>query len=393
MSLQPKVLVVMPLAHQRGGAEMALSHLVQHAKETGIEWIIAFLEDGPAVEQYRHQGLQTHVVEAGRMREPGKMIGCVRTLASLAKSLGVACLFSWMTKAHLYAAPAAKLAGVPAVWFQHQTPMSGSMLDRAATLLPASLILACSSDVARLQQERLKPRRSVSVVYPGVDLARFDPDTLPAPLQIRRMLGIPENGPLIGMVARLQRWKGVHVLIEAIPSILQSEPNARCVIVGGEHDLEPDYASSLRSRIDELGLAGRIILAGLQQNVPEWMQAMDVVVHASDREPFGMVIVEAMALGKPVVAAASGGPLEIITDGVDGMLSPWNDAPALAQKIVALLHDPERLVCNRRARQGAGAGLFDGAVCRMRGRRRAGRLGPNDFGRRFAARCRRAWSR
>ena len=71
-------------------------------------------------------------------------------------------------------------------------------------------------------------------------------------------------------------------------------------------------------------------MAGKQTNVPDWMMAMDIVIHASDREPFGIVIVEAMALGKPVIASIPGGPEEIVTDGEDGLLVRSGDAGALA---------------------------------------------------------------
>ena len=67
---------------------------------------------------------------------------------------------------------------------------------------------------------------------------------------------------------------------------------------------------------------------------------MDIIVHASDREPFGIVVIEAMALGKPVVAGAAGGPAEVITPGVDGLLAPFGDAPALAQALLRYLDDP-----------------------------------------------------
>ena len=82
-------------------------------------------------------------------------------------------------------------------------------------------------------------------------------------------------------------------------------------------------------------------LAGPQPDVAEWMQAMDVVVHASDREPFGIVILEAMALGKPVVAGAEGGPREIVSDGVNGLLAPFGDSDALAGAILRYLGDPD----------------------------------------------------
>jgi glycosyltransferase involved in cell wall biosynthesis len=112
------------------------------------------------------------------------------------------------------------------------------------------------------------------------------------------------------------------------------------VIVGGAHDLEPDYERYLRQAIADLGLRDHVTLAGLQRNVPQWMAAMDVVVHASDREPFGIVIIEAMALAKPVVATNAAGPTEIITPNVSGQLTAYGDAAALAAAILRYLDNP-----------------------------------------------------
>ena len=184
------------------------------------------------------------------------------------------------------------------------------------------------------------PRRPLRVVHPGVELERFAPDRLPAPPDARRRLGLPLSGPLIGIVGRLQRWKGMHVLVEALPDLLRAHPDAHAVLVGGDHALEPEYPAFLTGRIAALGLEDRVTRAGLQHNIPEWMQAMDVIVHASDREPFGIVVLEAMALGKPVVAGDAAGPTEIITDGVDGLLSPYGDAPTLARAVGRYLDDP-----------------------------------------------------
>ena len=98
-------------------------------------------------------------------------------------------------------------------------------------------------------------------------------------------------------------------------------------------------------------LENAVRFAGFQSNVPEWMQAMDIVVHASDHEPFGIVVIEAMALGKPVVAGREGGPAEIITDGVDGLLAPHGDASALAAAICRFLDNPSLMTrCGTAAR-------------------------------------------
>jgi glycosyltransferase involved in cell wall biosynthesis len=124
----------------------------------------------------------------------------------------------------------------------------------------------------------------------------------------------------VGTVGRLQRWKGFHHLIDALPALLREWPDIRCVVIGGDHPREPGYREFLESRATELGVRDHLLVAGWQEDVAPWLAAMDVFVHLSDYEPFGMVIVESMASGTPVVASAAGGPSEIITDGADGLL-------------------------------------------------------------------------
>ena len=118
-------------------------------------------------------------------------------------------------------------------------------------------------------------------------------------------------------------------------------PLAQAAVVGGEHDLEPGYRAALEAQIRRLEMGESMLLAGYQDNVPDWMQAMDVIVHASDREPFGITVLEAMALGKPVIASIPGGPSEIITDGLDGLLVESGDPALLARSIFRFLDDPE----------------------------------------------------
>jgi glycosyltransferase involved in cell wall biosynthesis len=172
-----------------------------------------------------------------------------------------------------------------------------------------------------------------------VDLAVFDPDALPSPETARRRLGLPTEGPIVTMVARLQRWKGVHVFVSAAERILRQRPDATFVVVGGEHPTEPGYPAELARQIAAAGVQDRIRLVGLQADVPLWMQAADVVVHASFDEPAGAVVLEGMALGKPVVAARTAGPMEFVTDGVHGRLATPGDVEELASAILDLLDD------------------------------------------------------
>jgi len=335
-----KVIIVMPLAEQRGGGEMMLWDLVQQGRNAGVEWLVIFLEDGPMVEQVKSLGIDARVVESGRLRQIHRFIGAVFQIAAIARREGADIIVNWMWITHISGGLAAMLAGLPAVWYQLEVPSDKTWLVRIATLIPARAIITLSQDGKQAQAE-IWPHRPTPLVYPGVALDRFEPNTLPSPEEARRKLGLPLHVPLIGIVGRLQRWKGMHVLVQAMPKILQKYPDAHCVVVGGKHDFEPDYEDFLKVEIAALGLKEQVIMAGLQRNIPEWVQAMDVFVHASDKEPFGIVIIEAMALGKPVIAGNAGGPTEIITDGMNGLLTPYGNAEKLAIAILRYLDEQE----------------------------------------------------
>ena len=333
-----RVLLVMPLGELLGGGEMMFRQLLQHGRDGRIEWIVVFTRGGPMVDEARALGYETYLLPAGRLRQLGRRWSVIRSIARLARERKVSMVFGWMVASQTMAGPAAWLAGVPAAWYQVGL-VGPDWLDRLATLLPASGILVLSKDCA-VAQARVWPRRPQRLVYPGASLERFDAARAESPAEARAALGLPPTGALIGIVGRLQRWKGMHVLIDALPAVRARHPDAHAVIVGGVHEPEPDYPAALRAQVCRLQLDDAVTFAGYQADVPRWMQAMDIIVHASDREPFGIVVIEAMALGKPVVAGAAGGPAEVITPGVDGLLAPFGDAPALAQVLLRYLEDP-----------------------------------------------------
>jgi glycosyltransferase involved in cell wall biosynthesis len=331
------VLAVMPLGTALGGSEQSFRQLLIHGRGQSVDWTVVFLRDGPLVAEMRSLGVAVHVIDAGRFRKLPTRLRAVGRIARLARARGADVMLGWMAAGQVMAGSAALLAGIPAVWFQAGTPRPDA-LDRLATLLPARRVIVVSRD-AGAAQSRVWPRRRQSLVYPGASLDAFNPAKLPAAASARLQLGLPVAGPLIGMVGRLQRWKGMHVFIAAMARVHESHPSARAVIVGGAHETEPRYLDELRAQAHQSGLTDVITFAGFQSNIPEWMQAMDVFVHASDREPFGIVVIEAMALGKPVIAGASGGPAEIITGGVDGLLVPFGENAALATAIVRCIDD------------------------------------------------------
>lgn len=337
-----RVAVVMPLATRRGGAEVALTELLSCTADRAIAWLVVFLEDGPMVSEVARPGVQTEVLAAGRLRDAGRWARTVWQIAGLARRHRSRVLLSWMAKGQLYGGVAAVLAGVPGAWYQVGLPSPPSWLERMATTVPARRVLACSGAGAAAQA-RVRPRRRVGAVYPGVATDRFDPDSLPDPPEARRRLGLDPQRRLIGTVGRLQRWKGMHLLVQAMPAILEGHPDLGCVVVGEPQASEPEYRSSLEDMVGHLGLEDHVDIL-VQRSTPLWFQAMDVMVHVSQNEPFGIAVVEAMALGKPVVAGDAGGPAEVIVDGRNGLLVPFGDPPALARAVRRLLDDHELAV-------------------------------------------------
>jgi len=334
-----RVVIVMPSAHLHGGAEEALIHLLRNREAAGFSSIlVVLLEKGELEKVFESSGARVEVVDSGRLREPWKIASAIFKIRNLITEHHADLVLGWMTKAHIYAGPAAWMVGVPAIYFQMGLPDNGPV-DRLSRLFPAAGALTCSNFAATLQQALVRHR--VIGVPLAADFGRFSAAEKESREDIRRRLGLDVKRPIVGMVGRMQRWKGMHVFVDAMAEVFKKIPDCEGLIVGGMFKLEPEYEPWLRHRVKELGLEDKIRMVGMQRNVPEWMQAMDVFVHAAEREPFGIVVIEAMSLGKPVIATKPGGPEEIITDGVDGQLVTWNQPDELAKAILKYLQDPQ----------------------------------------------------
>jgi len=165
-------------------------------------------------------------------------------------------------------------------------------------------------------------------------------------LAMRQRLGIPPDVPVIGCVARLMRWKGQGILLEAFALVRKTVPDARLVLAGLSADTSPDGAGDYRDhlvrRIAALGFGDAVKLPGFvpQSDMPQFYAALDVLAHPSIEEPFGLAVVEAMASSRPVIAIHGGGIPEIIRQGVDGVLVPAEQPEALAKAITGVLGNP-----------------------------------------------------
>jgi glycosyltransferase involved in cell wall biosynthesis len=189
--------------------------------------------------------------------------------------------------------------------------------------------------------------RNVNVIYDGVDCADYDrPD---AGCDLRRSLNVEPKEILVAMVANLGATMKRHdVFIEMSARLAPLFPCTRFVVFGQEprggsrlHDSGSRYAANLKRLVSSLGLGERFIWAGFQENIPEMMAALDILVHPCEVEGFGRIAIEAMAARRPVVGPNRGGISETVVDGHTGFLVEPGNVSGFADSLARLLRDGE----------------------------------------------------
>jgi len=242
--------------------------------------------------------------------------------------------------ADLYGTLAAKLAGVPIiVSTKHNENVFRrhsfyAFLDRTAARF-ADKIITISDSLKRfaVEVEGLDAEKIVRIHY-GLGPTHASIDD-PDRLSLRAELGIGREIPLAAIVARLIPQKGHVYLLHAFRRVLEALPEAKLLVVG-----EGYLRGELESLAEELGVASNVIFTGFRQDVPRIMGGIDLFVLSSLWEGFGLVLLEAMAAGKPVVATNVSAIPEIVLDGETGILVPLNDPEPMAEAITKLLAQP-----------------------------------------------------
>lgn len=260
---------------------------------------------------------------------------------------------------------AADLTGVPLIAHLRGFYQGGSKRSRQKRYRP-SLVIGDSQAVTDSYRERTDdPVRSLTLLE-VVDVAAFDRVADGRENQ-RRLLKLDAEHVAVGIFGRVVRWKGQIEYVDAMIRAMQRNDRLVGVIVGDSSDGTDDYFDQVRRRIDASGMRDRFRLTGYIEQVEPLYSAMDVVVHASiEPEPCGMVVMEAMAARRPVIAANSGGPLELVREGIDGHLVDPTDTDRLAHVIgdLADSEDKRRLMGESgylRARE-----LFDAPIAGAR---------------------------
>lgn len=330
------------LSLHHGGRREAILDLMQGLSLLGVENHLCCLDElGPPVESNR--GLIKGVLELGRSRLLD--IRTIRQLRGYCKQHQIDLMHSHDAASAVTCAMAMPLPHTPLLMSFHRTRNIESARPRdrlrnAIVGLRMGAVVTASEERRQhyVRQNMIRAGKVLRIPL-GVDAQRFVPDP-GRRLAIRRSLGLPADGLLLGVVGHFGPEKGVDIAIDAFQRMCREVPQLKTsLVILGTGSTEQQ--AFVKDCVDP-AFADRIHFAGFQAHTEHWFPAFDLLLHGARREAFGLVLIEAMACGVPVVAPATGGMCDIIVDGECGYLAPVGDVDALSHRASQLLTAPEQ---------------------------------------------------
>jgi glycosyltransferase involved in cell wall biosynthesis len=339
-----------------GGSYQILYDLVRSVDRSRYDPLVLFYQDNPFADRLRALGIAVIIYDRARARErtanttrgvagrrAEQLVAIWRRYRLLRRErIGLVHLNNSPAVGSDDWLPAAMLAGVPCiVSAMGLVSAERSRLRRALGRRFAHVIALSDSVSASLQQFGM-PATQITRVYPGIDIPTLRSAAARPRAEVRRELGIDQASVLVAMVGNIRRWKGQHVVVAALslmPAAVRDR--IRVIFIGGASAADHAYDAELRASVERNQLGHIVQFLGTRSDVPALLAASDVAVHASTApEPFGLVVTEAMVLGRAVVATSIGGPAEMLTPG-SGLLFDPQSPQELADRLTAVVMDPE----------------------------------------------------
>ena len=318
-----------------GGGQLSLLELLSNIDTTKFLPFVIVSEEGKLKKEIKKMEVECRVLPMASLKRLNlfSFFAGFWRIFNYARKKKIKLIHNNTSRATLYAGPVAKILGIPLIWHV-RIPHPDNLLDRL--LVPfCSRIVAVSRCVKRRFSWLKKDK--VKIIYNGVDIQKFSPGL--AQDNVREKFNINSKDIVIGTVGRLSAEKGFEYLISAIREVVNVYPRTKVLIVGNGDDR---YHLSLQAKVKDLELSSHIIFVGFYEDVPQILRCMDIFSLPSLSEGFNRSLLEAMACGLPVVATAVGGNVEIVQDGVNGLLVPPGNPEALAFAITELLKDKEK---------------------------------------------------
>ncbi len=321
-----------------GGAERYMLSLVEALDK---EYKVFFIcqEPGPLSEALEKKGVMVEYMRLGAWRRVSYLVKNFLTIQSIirfCKNNQIHLICSNNYRVTSYAVWPAKVLGIPSVTII-QDFVTKHKLWKFNTFQSNALI-SVSQSISDSVSKYFSGE--VTRIYNGIDAQAISDSLLPADT-IRNEFPVLKGKKIIGMVAQVVPLKGHKLFLRAMQKVSEEFKDAMFVMIGASPDDRQLSLDDIKAYAKELGILDRIICTGSRDNVFSLIKSFDILVHPSYKEPFGRVIMEAMALSIPVVATASGGPSEIIEDGQSGILVPVGDEKRLADAVGELLRNDD----------------------------------------------------
>ncbi len=356
--MRPKRVLFLDHAPALGGAEYSLLDvLTRLPRERVVPLLVC--APGPVALEAERRGIPHRTMGFPRLRRsttlPRNLWKGVQEITHIAHTFRADILYTNTVRAQVYGIAAHFRSRLPLMWHMRDFWLSEAKPRWSAPDRWGKRILCATArhviTNSRAVAEHLPCPEKTTVVYNGIEVERFRPGE--GRMAFRREHGIPLHVPVIGMVGRLRPWKGQDRFLRIAHTVAKHHPSTRFLIVGGTpFGVGKDYEQELHSFATALGLKEHTVFTGHLPDVRPALAAMDIFVHPGDPEPFGRVIIEAMAMALPVVAFAHGAIPEIVLPGRTGILVAPYDEDALAHAIMALIEDVDkRKYMGHRARE------------------------------------------
>jgi glycosyltransferase involved in cell wall biosynthesis len=339
-----------------GGSYFSLLFLVSGLDRTRFEPLVVFAAENSLVPRFQATGAQTLIVPVGaRPRLSGRLgrllararnhfltyLVMPRRLARILRRerIDLVHLNNTIRRNHAWML-AARLAGVPCITHERGLRRVFNASDRRLARKLGAVVCISSAVRENFVAHGLGDLPLVTI-FNGLDPAQMS--CTRAPADVRAEIGAQPAARLIGIVGNIKPWKGQEVVIRAMGLLREEFPDLACVLIGDTSPNAAVYREQITALTRELGIASRVHITGFRNDVPNYINALEIQVHASiDPEPFGRVLLEAMALSKPLVASNGGAVPEIVMHEHTGLLFEPGNPAALAAALRTLLADRPR---------------------------------------------------
>lgn len=324
------------------GAEKSLQDVLNILKKSNKIWVALPKKEG--LYEELNQLFEVKVFNLFRLKKPTnifynllfifQLFNTSYQIAKFARQKKVDIIYANANHSNIYAILAKLFSGKKIVWHMRDN-LNNKLLSTIMGFFSDKII--CISEHLSKQIPFSKKNK---VIYNGIDTKEWTQDF--ATTNIKKELSLEPESILIAQVGQLIPWKNHYLLIDVAKTLISKNPNIFFIILGEDtFNAFPKYNKELMDRIKNEGLEKFIFFMGYKEDIKEYLSEIDILVHLAEGEPFGRVLIEAMALEKPIVAMKNGGPAEIVANNFSGFLLEKPEPEEIAEKILQLSQNPD----------------------------------------------------